>query len=449
MKKYILYLIYSAVILTSCKKLIEVGTPLNQLTTEKVFADTSSATAAISGAYAIFNVSIDPSYNKFLGLYTDELSYTNSATDIVQFNQSKVAPTNQTDFTTWTNFYTAIYRCNDIITQAQESATLPAAYVNQLTSEAKFLRAYAYFYLINLYGHVPLLLTTNVNINAQAAQTDPNTVYQQIISDLKDAQQGLSATYIGSGRVRANKYAAGALLAKVYLFQNDWPDAAAQSTTVINSGLYTPLLPPDTVFLANSTETILSFSTINGFITDAPNLIPTSGLPQYVISTSLLGAFETGDLRKLYWLQSTLVNGMVYYYPYKYHNSTPNTTFPENLMCLRAGEQYLIRAEAETNGAGNGINGAISDLNIIRTRAGLPNYSGATDQSSLLTAILHERRVELFMENSNRFLDLKRSGSINTILSAYKSTWKSTADLLPIPQNEITFDNKLIQNPGY
>ncbi len=62
--------------MTSCKKLIEVGTPLNQLTTDKVFADTSSATAAIAGAYAIFNVSIDPSYNKFLGLYTDCLIQT-------------------------------------------------------------------------------------------------------------------------------------------------------------------------------------------------------------------------------------------------------------------------------------------------------------------------------------------------------------------------------------
>ncbi len=292
-------------------------------------------------------------------------------------------------------------------------------------------------------------MTTNVNINAQAILSDPNVVYQQIISDLKDAQQGLTESYIGPGRVRANKWATAALLAKVYLFQKDWTDAAAQSAAVINSGLYTPLLPPDTVFIANSTETILSFSTINGFITDAPNLIPTSGLPQYAISTSLLGTFETGDLRKLYWLQSTSVNGVVYYYPYKYHNRTPNTTPPENLMCLRAGEQYLIRAEAETNGAGSGISGAISDLNAIRTRAGLPNYAGTTDQSSLLAAIMHERRAELFMENGNRFLDLKRSGTINTVLSAYKNTWTSSADLLPIPQNEITFDNRLVQNPGY
>ncbi|MHB8205900.1 RagB/SusD family nutrient uptake outer membrane protein [Mucilaginibacter sp.] len=449
MKRHILYLIYSVFLLSSCKKLIEVGTPQNQLTTDKVFADTTSATAALVSAYAIFNVSIDPSYNKSLGLYTDELSYTNSATDIVQFNQSKVSPINQSNFTIWTNLYTAIYRCNDIISQVQKSATLPATYISQLTCEAKFLRAYAYFYLVNLYGRVPLLLTTDVNVNAQAAQTDPNTVYQQIISDLKDAQQGLLITYIGPGRVRANKWAAAALLAKVYLFQKDWTDAAAESTAVINSGLYTPLLPPDTVFLANSTETILSFSTINGFITDAPNLIPTSGIPQYAISTSLLGAFEAGDLRKLYWLQSTLISGVVYYYPYKYHNSTANTPSPENLMCLRAGEQYLIRAEAEANGVENGINGAISDLNVIRTRAGLPNYAGATDEKSLLAAILHERRVELFMENGNRFLDLKRSGNIDTVLSAYKSTWTPTADLLPIPQTEITFDNKLIQNTGY
>lgn len=188
---------------------------------------------------------------------------------------------------------------------------------------------------------------------------------------------------------------------------------------------------------------------IKWILTDGTNLIPSSGVPQYPVSTVLSNAFESGDQRKAKWLASTIVNGTTYYYPYKYHNRVANTTTPEYLMALRAGEQFLIRSEAEANGAGTGINGAVNDLNIIRNRAGLANYAGLTDKGSLLTAIHHERQVELFLENGNRFLDLNRTGTINAVMSAYKSTWTSKADLLPIPQNEITYGANLKQNAGY
>ena len=449
MKRIILYIICPLVLLASCKKIIEVGTPANQLTTDKVFSDTTSATAALLSAYAIFNVSVDPNYNKYIDLYTDELNYSGSSSATLEFLLSKVTVVNVNNQNIWSNLYFAIYQCNDMIAQLKNSTVLPPSAVTSLSAESKFLRAYAYFYLINLYGHIPLILTTDVNANAKAVQTDSATVYQQIISDLKGAQNGLTIAYPSPGRARANKLAATALLAKVYLFQGDWADAEIQAASVINSGLYTPLQAPSTVFLANSQETILSFATVNGYIADGPNLIPNSGVPQYPVTSALLNAFEAGDLRKSSWLKSINNGGNIYYYPYKYHNRTANTNSPEYLMALRAGEQYLIKAEAEANGAGNGINGAIADLNVIRSRAGLPDYTGATDKGSLLNAIYHERQIELFAENGNRFLDLKRTGRINAILSAYKSTWVPTAELLPIPQNEITFDSNLKQNAGY
>lgn len=265
MKKTTLYIISTAIVLSGCKKLIEVGTPANQLTTDNVFSDTTSAIAAIAGTYANFNVGVDANYNKFMGLYTDELNYPSTSPATVEFYQSLLSVGNSTNQTIWTNLYFVIYQCNDIIAQAKNSTTLPLASVNQLTSEAKFLRAYAYFYLVNLYGHIPLLLTTDVNINAHAVQVDSITVYTQIIADLKDAQNGLNVAYPGGGRVRANKWAATALLARVYLYQKDWVNAEAQASSVINSRLYTPLQAPANIFLANSQETILSFWTLNGF----------------------------------------------------------------------------------------------------------------------------------------------------------------------------------------
>jgi hypothetical protein len=122
-------------------------------------------------------------------------------------------------------------------------------------------------------------------------------------------------------------------------------------------------------------------------------------------------------------------------------------------MVLRLAEQYLIRAEAEAN-QGDSTD-AMNDLNKIRNRAGLANYS-LLNNGPLLIAILHERQVELFTEWGNRWFDLIRTGAINAVLGspgnvcqAKGGVWVSTSELFPIPQSEILDDPNLHQNPGY
>lgn len=440
-------LILTATLLNGCKKMIEVASPENQLTTDKVFVDSTSATAAMVNVYTLFNNNIDVNYNTFISCYSDELSYSGTTQQFIEYLQSAVPSSNTTDFNFWQNSYNAIYDCNDIIEQVKKSTGLSPYTVSEFTNEAKFLRAFSYFYLINTYGSVPLILQTDVNINATPPRSDSITVYKQIIQDLKDAQSGLSTAYAGSGRVRANKYAASALLARIYLWQKDWVNAETASTSVIESGLYTPLPTTSNAFLSNSQETILSFWTQNGYIADGPNLVPSSGAPQFFYTSAQLNAFEPGDLRKSNWTLASVVGTDTFYSPYKYHNISANLRSPEYLIALRAGEQYLIRAEAHAQ-QGNTPD-ALKDLNIIRNRAGLSNYAGATDKMSVLTAISHERRVELFTEWGNRFLDLKRVGLLNSVLGAFKPTWKPTAIILPIPQYELNTDPNLKQNPGY
>jgi hypothetical protein len=435
------------ILLNSCKKLIDVQSPQNQLTTDKVFADSISATSAMVNVYALFNNTIDPNYNSYLSCYSDELSYTGSTQQIIEYFQSAVPPPNTADLSFWQTSYFAIYSCNDFMTQVVKSSNLSPATLNEFTNEAKFLRAFAYFYLINTYGSVPLVLQTNVNVNSVLVKSDSAEVYKQIVQDLKDAHNGLSANYIGAGKVRANKYAASAMLAKVYLWQRDWADAEAAATSVIESGLYTPLPTTVNTFLANSQESILSFWTQYGYIADGPNLIPSSGPPQYFYTSAQLNAFEAGDLRKSDWTLASIVGSNTFYSPYKYHNLSANTTSPEYLIALRAGEQYLIRAESRVQQ--NNIVGALADLNVIRTRAGLGNYAGAMNKASVLIAILHERQVELFTEWGNRFLDLKRTGSLNVVVGSLKPSFKPNAIALPIPQSEINTDPNLKQNQGY
>ena len=144
------------------------------------------------------------------------------------------------------------------------------------------------------------------------------------------------------------------------------------------------------------------------------------------------------------------VNGNTYYYPYKYKSATLNAPIVEYLMVLRLAEQYLIRAEARARQ--NNVGGALGDLDTIRARARLPDIS-ANDQASLLSAIMHERQIELFTEWGNRWLDLKRKGNLDIVMDSVATskhtTWNSNWQWYPIPSYEIVQDPHLVQNPGY
>ena len=172
--------------------------------------------------------------------------------------------------------------------------------------------------------------------------------------------------------------------------------------------------------------------------------------PNIYLTPQLLSAFETGDKRKSAWIDSTVFSNTTYFYPYKYKlgpgQAKINGPYSEFYTLFRLGEQYLIRAECR---AQLGESDAINDLNAIRNRAGLSNYSGATDKTSLLAAIAHERQVELFAELGHRWLDLKRTEQVSTILKPIKSLWTSNDQLYPIPVGELTTDPNLTQNPGY
>lgn len=434
----------------SCKKLIQVGTPQNQLTTDKVFADSNSAVAAMVNVYSIYNSGVDPNYNKFMGIYTDDLNAVAGSGDNDQFLSSQLSATDGTIGNFWSYNYNIIYSCNLIIGQLQNAPELSSSLKASLTGEARFLRAFSYFYLVNSFGSVPLILTTNVDQNARAPRNDTAAVYHQIEVDLNAAAALLPADYTGEGRVRANKWSAAALLERVYLYEHKWKDAGAQAALIINSGAYQLEAIPN-VFQSGSNETILSFWTQNGFIADAASLIPNDDIPQYPLTADLISSFEPGDLRLSNWAQTiTLSNGggdATYYFPYKYHNTSSGGGAPEYLVALRLGEQYLISAEAKFELSD--ISGAEADLNMVRKRAGLTPLSATISKAGCLQAITNEWRHEFFAEWGHRFLDLKQLGSLNPVMSAFRPTWSVHADLLPIPQADLAADPLLTQNSGY
>jgi len=477
--------------ISSCEKLVVVPPPTNSIAENNVYTNDATAISVLTALYSSMNAKdINPiqgtgSIALYTGLSSDEFTLYSGITDpthiayYVNALQVNILPGSGSDH--WAPLYNNVFKCNAAIEGLGASTGLTPAVKQQLLGEAKFMRAFYYFYLVNLYGDVPLPLTTDPKVNSLLARTPKAQVYQQMIADLKDAQNLLSTNYLDATllsttteRVRPTEWAADALLARVYLYSGDWINAEAQATAVINNASLYSLVALNSVFLKNSQEAIwqLQPTDINFNTTEARALvIPATGPstggvvdnPVY-LSANLLKSFEPGDQRGVYgnWVdtvsfQPTSTTYDTVVFPYKYKvNTSPGVTsasgMTEYFMMLRLGEQYLIRTEARAQQ--NNIGGAQSDLNIIRTRAGLSNTS-AGDQASLLTAILHERQVELFSEWGHRWFDLKRTGNVDAVMSvitpqkAGGAPWNSYQQLYPLPLSDLQQAPNLVQNSGY
>ena len=302
---------------------------------------------------------------------------------------------------------------------------------------------------MNLYGDVPLILATDYEKNSLLPREATKNIYDQLKMDLLSAFNTLKATYPTQGRARINKWVACALLARVYLYTEDWNNANLYSNKLIESGQYSLNNSLENVFRdIQSNETIWQLIRDNSNTSDGATFIPPSTTikPVYILLPSLLTAFGLSDKRKTAWVSKNSVSGIDYYFPYKYKSRTAAQPREYNVI-LRLAEQYLIRAEAKAHL--NDFGGAIADLNLIRIRAGLPALQSLTKQQ-LLEAIMKERQLEFFCEMGHRWFDLKRTGMADSILSSVKGeNWQKTDALFPIPQTELDRNPNLVQNPGY
>jgi hypothetical protein len=457
----------------SCKKLVTIPPPVNTITTTQAFQNDLQATEAMLGVYNTMLSTGNSSQSIFAGGATffcaasaDELSfYTDNNTIYDQFQSNQLLPTNSVvSVQFWNSAYSTIYGCNSVIAGVQNSGSIHDSVKSELIGEAEFVRAFSYFYLVNLFGEVPLVTTINYDATSLLGRSEIDTIYSQIFADLKDAQLRLPTDYsVGNGqRIIPNRWATTALLARVYLYKGDWVDAANEATTILNnSSLYGLVLNLDSVFSANSNEAIWQLQQSNQVFPfnatpEGSFFIPSSqtGEPNMYLTSELLGAFEVTDMRRMFWVDSTIYMGQTYYYPYKYRigpsQEVVNGFDSSYYMVLRVGEQFLIRAEAEANGANGGIVAAVLDLNAIRQRAGLAAYSGSQAPDSVMSAIQHEWQIEFFAEWGHRWLDLKRWGTASSLLSSTKGITVTTSALLyPIPTTELSVDPNLTQNQGY
>jgi len=466
-KKSIAYisLLVTTIVQYGCKKLVEPSVPNDKIAVSAVYASNNTAASVLTRLFSdMQSIAQGTQGMPMLGATSaDDLKMVVSPD---AFTASVYANNMTTSPLWWGSCYGYIYVANDAIEQVTLSKGITDPVKKQLIGEAKFARAFNYFYLLNFYGDVPLALTTDYKVNMMLTRTPAADVYKQIINDLTDARDLLSSTYLNFNiispspdHVRPTRAAAAALLARAYLYAGDYSHAETAATEVIDNPVY-GLTTLDSVFLKNSREAIWQLpALITGYNDmDANTFILTAAPDLYhpfVISVDLDNAFETGDLRSSKWVGT--FSG--YRFPRKYKAGTYLDPVTEYVMMLRLGEQYLIRAEAriKQDRTAEGI----ADLNTIRARArgtapgDLPDLSTTMNKADALLAVEHERRVELFTEWGHRWFDLRRTGRIDAVMSAAApvkySTWNPQHALFPIPPTEILTAPGLTghQNPGY
>lgn len=465
--------------------------PKGQLTYDTFFENQDQAIWATNAIYQQFR-SWEMCAFPWIGITdilsddADKGSTPNDALYVLELDDFTFDATNAAISGAWVGQYQAIFRANLAIDNIPD-IDMEAGLRDRLVGEAKVLRAYSYFRLVQWFGDVPLILHTLTDDQYyNQARTPSDQVYDQIERDLKEAIEVLpeKSEYASADLGRATKGAARGILAKVYMNRHQFGLARLQCDSIITSGEYSLMSRYADNFMPvgeNGSESIFEigavavqaavvgpgatpYNMIQG-VRGVPNLGWGFNRP----SDDLVASYEAGDPRR----QATIIyvgevlpdgstivedNPEVLNERYNQKAWVPahaglQDNGPGNLRLLRYSDILLLAAEAY-NEEGNPAK-ALEYLNMIRKRARgsnnfiLPDIT-IIDKDALREKIYHERRVELAMEQ-HRWFDLARWGRIADVMGPLKTNFVATKHtLLPVPQSELDLTGGIIlQNPGY
>ncbi|MBL4677561.1 MAG: RagB/SusD family nutrient uptake outer membrane protein [Mucilaginibacter sp.] len=486
---YRLLIIAGAALLSaSCNKLTE--NPSSVIVADQFYKTQSDAVSAVNAAYSSLNsdpAGDFPLYGRQLNLLTENgsdnqiYSPSNTNPDVRALGTETYISANSRVQKVWQQLYYGINRANIAIDKIP-AIQADTVVLNRLVREAKFLRGLLYFNLVRLYGAVPLVLHDPTSIqlkDLQQPRTPVDSVYLQIVADLKDATS-LPKTYSGSDKGRATSGAAHALLAKVYVTRQQWQPALTELNQVINGGygyaLFTNYRDVFQKPTKNGVEHIFSaqFESNLGAANSVQNLSQSFSsfnpgtLPIDIpADQNLVKLFSTSDTRRAVTFYSEVYNAatgktVVYsnaYTPYfnKFvdYSLTPLTTQSQsgiNYPIIRYADILLLYAEVrnEIDGAPNAD--AYNAIDQVRNRAQIGGLTKGLSQSAFRDSVFLERRKE-FIQEGHRWFDLVRRGGTYLVDALHTLPAKSAASdknkLYPIPLIELQQNPKLTQNPGY
>lgn len=505
-KPFALLLLFILVGGSSCQKFLEEDDPSN-LTPETFYTLPEHATTAVASAYAqtrffsggagIF-VSNFQMLEAVTGTMKTETGQNSDLNNLLGlgYNGDNVMVNNW-----WNSLYNIIAQTNLILDRVPAINPMDEGQKKRVLGEAYFLRAWAYFYLVRLWGNVPLITApqTRSSANFYPSRTPQEEVYAQIVKDLTTAEgSGLPLTD-ATGRVSMG--AVKSLLAKVYLTMAGYPLrkgtahyklAADKAAEVINSGgfrlfdtydeLHTPSLKNrgEHIFqiqyaagIADNNgiqdKLLPNFKDISAFGTEIGSIVPV---------LQFYNSFESGDKRKVdrqgffYTAYYDKGNGplkdLSAPYIYKHFDviahgtaGRPGTTASSmNWNQLRFAEVLLIYAEAQNEADGSPDAAAIDALAKIRTRAGLATPASFT-QDAFRQAVWKERWQELCYENITWFDMVRLRKAFNPVTGSFDdfvgykfpdsgATLAQKHLLFPLPTAEMQNNPSLRpQNEGY
>ena len=392
--------LFVSMMFTSCDNFLDI-TP-----TGKVIASTGEEyRAMLTYEYKYF-----PKDRHMTTVRTDELKFSGSTAssdldaylDLWLWKDENPSPT--TSYFSWRSYYHAIYIANYIIEHQEEITDASAKTINQLVGEAYMMRAYCHFLLVNLYAEpythctpattrgVPMMLEADVN--AIPGSSSVETIYQQVLSDIAEAEQRLNVTKWDEGEnYRFNTISAQALRARTYLYMGRWQEALTAAKAVIAAHGDLEDLNVSSALLPDSYQSAENIVALEQF---SSNLSTVINQP----SNDFISLYRTGDQRKSKY--------------FKRATSTTWTLLKSDGYCsFRSAEAYLTAAEAAAQL--NDLTGAIDLLKpLLQKRLNATAYQDALDlmapmnQSQLLQEIYDERARELAFEG-HRWYDLRRT----------------------------------------
>jgi hypothetical protein len=490
MKKNVVLFI-GLILIWSCSSDFLDRKPKGNLTSETFFANKDHAIAAVNAIYANFR-SWEYCGLPYLGATdiisddADKGSSENDAFFLTQMDNLTFDATNGTFVTTWRGHYQTIARANIAIAKIP-NIDMDENLKNRLIGEARFLRGFNYFRLVQWFGDVPLI-TESVPEDQYFLQsrTMVSEVYKAIEADLKFAIDVLpeKSKYTSADLGRVTKGAAKGILMKLYLLQKKYAEVLTLGAEIVNSGEYSLLPNYNDIFKQvgeNGRESVFEIgaaalqASIAGPGSTPYNMVqgvrgvPNLGWGFNRPSDDLIAAYEPNDPRRqatIIYVGEVLPDGSTIvqdnpelvnerYNQKAWVGAHPGLqdNGPGNIRILRYADILLMIAEAAAEI--NDLNKANQYVNLIRQRARGGNAFilkdvNISDQATMIAAVRKERRVELAMEQ-HRFFDMQRWGILKESFDRIKKPFVSNKhELFPLPQSEIDLSGGILkQNIGY
>lgn len=439
-----LYSILAAAALTvgvqsSCKKDFLDKQPFNQVTADKAFVDLAGAEKLLSGAYGgMYNNTHIWDFMLNGDVTADNAYDGGDNPSIAQMDNFVANSANEILERDWSELYSQIKNTNQVLNNVpniKDPELDKNDRRNQILGEASGIRAYLYFYLVRLWGRVPIVLTTPNNLeDMQVKRSSVDEVYALIIKDLEFALANTRTT--GPNKGIFTKGVANALLAKVYATKPnpDWAKVNQYADAVIGGG-YSLFNSYDGLFTGtnkNNAESIWEMQFDGGGSGNRrgnwmPGIITGSGWKRFCTPTNdLAAAFDAeGDVvRKnssIKFLNSSSEGWSDAYWPksnFPYINKYRNDD-KTNIYIIRLADILLLKAEALNELSAGGWAQSKVIVDQIRSRVSLGG-TPAADQPAMRLALEKERRLELAFEG-HRWYDLLRTNRAIAVMNAQKN----------------------------